>query len=257
MQKFDFTAQANGAAVVVNAPGRYIKYVSGTAGGNDTGLIVTPGSKPGSKILLYPGQAVTLPQDGTAGPNGWTITNAVGAGTITGSVVIGDGRIDDNTLQGLVQVVDGGKSRSLSGIAFLGMNLTTAPGAGLFQHVQLWNPANSGKRLIVEQVETVSAVGTGFNHYMTTAAITTANGQGTPKLFGAANSVAGLMYKQANATNLWANAELLTNGPTNVTSLYKPADPFIIPPGYGWGIITQASNADITAIWEWYEEPNV
>jgi len=256
MQRYDFTAKASGASTVVNAPGRYIKYVTGNAGGNDAGLIVTPGGKPGSQIFMYPGMAMTLP-DAAPEPNSWTVANAAGAADISGYLVIGNGKIDDDTLSGVVQVVDGGKSRALSGSAFLGMNLTPAPGAGLFQHVQLWNPATSKKRLVVEQIETVSTVATGFNHYATQIQLSTANGAGNPKLFGGAVSTAGLLYKQSNATSLWTGAEMLTNGPANVTSVYKPTEPFVIPPGWGWGVVTQGSNADLTVMWEWYEEPNV
>ncbi|CAG4928261.1 hypothetical protein [Paraburkholderia saeva] len=254
MQQFDITV-ANTGAFPVHAPGRYIKYVAGSNGGGDASLIVTPGGQGGSKIVLQPGQAYRVAESKPT-PDSWTLANSAGGATIIGKVVIGDGRIDDNTFSGVVQTVDGGKVRTLAGASFIGMNLTAAPGAGQFQHVQLWNPAGSGKRLVVEQIETVSSVGVGFTHYATTAAISTLNGYGVSKLFGAPASAAGLLYKQNNATLLWTAAEMLTNGPINTTSLFKPAEPFVIPPGYGWGIIAQATNADLTATWEWYEEPN-
>ncbi|WP_176034674.1 hypothetical protein [Burkholderia multivorans] len=263
MQKYDFTAPASGAPQVVNVPGRYLKYVTGTAGGNDTGLIVTPGGKPGNKILLYPGQAITLPNDGTAGPNAWTIANAIGQGQITGTVVIGNGRIDDNTLQGSVQVIDGGKSRSLAGNVFWGYKYAV-PVASQAGFVQLWNPAGSGKRLVVAQIQfafnqSASTIG---HLSMATAAIDNVAGQVSSKLLGGAGPTAGVIYAKALAAppaGYQSIGDLYNSAPSNETIRFT--EPFIVPPGYGLMVDGNGSpnsaNVGLSANFEFYEEPNV
>ncbi|MBE0630129.1 MAG: hypothetical protein IH603_11140 [Burkholderia vietnamiensis] len=256
MQKFDFAAPANGAPQTINVPGRYLKYVTGNAGGNDAGLIVTPGSKPGSKVLLYPGQAITLPNDGTAGPNAWTIANAVGAGAITGTIVIGNGRIDDNTLQGVVQVVDGGKSRTLSGSAF-GMVASQLAVAGQYGRVQLWNAANSGIRCVVESVQVVNGNAAMIGAYLqfNAAALATAIGAGQSKKSGGAASMA-VCYADSTAS-VPSGGESSLIAVSGSTYQIKFAEPLIVTPGYGLVVYGGSVNETLQANFEWYEEPNV
>ena len=248
IQNYDINLAANGGTQIIEASAQVIDFLS--SGSAFDQIQVFPDFIQGA-VTLKLGQGF----DAGKIVNRWLFKN-IGTTAIAGSVVLSTAGFRNFRISGDVNVLDGSKSRAIQNVAFVGMNLTPAPGAGLLQHVQLWNPANSGKRLIVEQIETVSTVATGFNHYVTTAAISTANGQGNPKMFGGVQSVAGLLYKQSNAVSLWTGAEMLTNGPTNVTSLFKPVEPFVIPPGYGWGVVTQGANADLTVTWEWYEEPN-
>ncbi|WP_042301733.1 hypothetical protein [Paraburkholderia kururiensis] len=254
MQKYDFTAKASGAAFQINAPGRYLKYTMGNAGGNDAGLTVTPGGKPGSRILLYPGQAITLPADSPI-PGAWTIANAVGAADITGTLVVGDGRLDDNALQGLVQVVDGGKARTLANQAFAGAAFTTAA-AGQMPYVQLWNPATNPNRLVLEQIEidagTAALTGSmGF----TTIQRTTMQ-QGVSKRSDGAQSAAicgwgSVVYGGFPA--MVRDFSIVPNG----TEIIKFSSPLVIMPGAAFEIRGNAAAAYLAANFEWYEEPNV
>ncbi|QDW54817.1 hypothetical protein [Burkholderia sp. KBS0801] len=259
MQKFDFTAPASGAPQQVNAPGRYLKYVTGNAGGNDTGLIVTPGGKPGSKILLYPGQAITLPPDGTAGPNAWTIANAVGQGQIAGSVVIGNGRIDDNTLQGTVAVVDGSKARTMANNAYVGFTSIAAV-SGQFSRVQLWNPANNPNRIVLRALLQMGSgnVADSLLLYGQTAALATLGQQGQPKLLGGTASLASIRSDSTVTGPTVAAADLLFGLSTTVTIAgWTPTEPMVIPPGFGLTVWSSITNLGIGAAFEWYEEPNV
>ncbi|HDR9314049.1 TPA: hypothetical protein QDB16_000488 [Burkholderia vietnamiensis] len=256
MQKFDFMAPASGAPQVINAPGRYLKYVTGTAGGNDTGLIVTPGGKPGSKILLYPGQAVTLPDDGTAGPNAWTVANAVGQGQISGAIVVGNGRIDDNTLQGTVQVVDGGKARTMSNNAYIGYGQQAAV-AAQFSQVQLWNPAANPNRLVLEQIQLYAGSLCTMLLESSQVQLATLVDQGQAKKLGGTASAAGVF---AAATAVAPPTNTALGGyslAANVTTTASLREPIVIPPGYGLIAVTPTANVGTTATFEWYEEPNV
>lgn len=258
MQKYDFTAPASGAPQVINVAGRYLKYVSGNAGGNDAGLIITPGSKPGSKILLYPGQAITLPDDGTAGPNAWTVANAIGQAAITGTVVVGNGKIDDNTLSGTVQVVDGGKARTLAGSAFV-MYGQQAAVAAQYGRVQLWNPAASGKRLIVEAID-MSTGGAAASAFLAfnTAQLTTLVGAGVAKRASAAASTAGLIYVDSTATQPSAAADMFSFSLAAASyGVQKFSEPLCIDPGYGLVMWGAGQNTQFGCTFEWFEEPNV
>lgn len=261
MQKYDFTALASGAPQTVNVPGRYIKYVTGNAGGNDAGLIVTPGSKPGSKILLYPGQAMTLPNDGTAGPNGWTLANATGQATITGTVVIGNGKIDDNTLSGVVQVVDGGKARTLANNAFAGAgSFLGTNGANMYSRCQLWNPASNTNRAIIESlVARANANPISFVIGFTQTQLTINSAAGVSKLSGGAVSTA-LCTGDSTAT-AWGPGlmSVLYSGYCQAQSMQQLWDmePIVLKPGYGLTVWGRNLDVDLGMNFQWFEEPNV
>jgi hypothetical protein len=258
MQKFDFTAPASGAPQAINAPGRYLKYVTGTAGGNDTGLIVTPGGKPGSKILLYPGQAITLPTDGTAGPNAWTIANAVGQAQITGSIVIGNGRLDDNTLQGNVQVIDGSKARTLASTAFM-MTTSVEATTGICGRIQLWNPAGSGIRAVVEQVRATAGNASAIAavYHFETVALANDAGQGQAKLGGGSAAVCHLRWDATQTVGEPPPAIFQLAAVANASDTYKLTEPIIVPPGYGLTAWNGFNNSQFASQFEWFEEPNV
>lgn len=257
MQKYDFTAPSSGGSQVINAPGRYMKYVTGNAGGNDAGLIVTPGGKPGTQILMYPGQAITLPDDGGV-PNAWTVRNAVGAANISGSVIIGNGKIDDDTLSGTVQVVDGGKVRTLSGSACIGYG-AAGPVAAQFSRIELWNPATSATRLVVEAVTLVGGgqAAEGCYFYFTQTQLATLSGNGMSKRSSIATAAQGQIRTDTTAAGIPGNGLLTALIQTNQSFQNKFNEPLVIDPGYGLMGWSTAANDAMGVGFEWYEEPNV
>jgi hypothetical protein len=254
MQQFDITVPTVGG-FPVHAPGRYIKYLSGNNGGGDTSLIVTPGGQGGNKVVLYPGQAYRV-ADNKPTPDSWTLANATGSATIIGKVVVGDGRIDDNTMSGLVQVVDGGKARSLNGSAFMAIGGAVAT-AGICGRVQLWNPASNPNRLIVEQISVTNqagAVGCGVTGTQTQ--LGTLGLLGVAKTIGMPASVAGTytdLTQAAGAPAPFANITLEAGFKQN---WFKPNEPFIIKPGNGLMVWASSQNFTFFVTYEWYEEPN-
>jgi hypothetical protein len=256
LQQFDFTAPAS-SPQVINAAGSYFKYRTGNAGGGDTTLYLTPGVQNGQKTMLSPGQAIRLPQGKTAA--NWTIENALGGATITGTVIIGDGQIDDNTTTGVIQVIDGGKQRTLSNAAFIGVASATAT-AAVFGRAQLWNPATNPNRLVVEQITCASNSGTpqGVNLISTAAQLATNTGNGLSKLVGGAPSAALLNYDSA-ATNSGAGMPMFLFSLPAVDSqlVFVPHEPLIIPPGKGLTLWANQADTSVLSTWEWYEEPSV
>jgi hypothetical protein len=254
MQQFDITVPGVGG-FPVHAPGRYIKYLSGNNGGGDTSLVVTPGGQGGSKIVLQPGQAYRV-ADSKPTPDSWTLASNAGGATITGKVVIGDGRIDDNSLSGTVQVVDGGKARTLAGTAFIG-TCGTGGVSAQYTRTQLWNPANNPNRLVVEQLSITASAATGAGIIVSTAALANLYEQGQSKKLGGATSLAQTYYD--NTATIYP-LPLIGNISTeagNKQAWFVPHEPYVVPPGYGITIEHNTVFLTGSSTFEWYEEPNI
>lgn len=253
MQQYDFQVAAN-ATFPIAATGRYIKYVSGNNGGGDVSIVVTPSGQGAAKVVLVPGQAFRVSDQGPT-PSGWVLSNSAGGATISGKVVIGDGRIDDPTINGTVQVVDGGKARTLSGTSFIGIGAVNGT-AGVYTQVQLWNPGGSGKRLVVEAVGgNVSGNPLVLVWGFTNAALGSVIQQGLSKLAGGAASVAQL---QTGTTAVAPTPTLFNMSLPAATSFpEKMNEPIVLPPNYGLICVATTVNNGFGATFEWYEEPNV
>jgi hypothetical protein len=257
MQQFDITVPAAGT-FPVHAAGRYIKYVSGNNGGGDCSLVVVPGAGVGGKIVLQPGQAYHI-APGKPTPDSWVLQNAAGGATILGKVVIGDGRIDDNTFSGVVQTIDGGKARTLNNTAFSGF-AAPAGGAATYPRIQLWNPPASGVRVVLESITGMGAsVVSAIIVTASTVALATNTQNGLSKLLGGAASK-GEIHSDTTASAQPGNPSLFVIGGvggTNVQSSVKLVEPIVIPPGYGLVLTGNQVNNGISSSFEWYEEPNV
>ncbi|CAB3726210.1 hypothetical protein [Paraburkholderia rhynchosiae] len=257
MQQFDITVPTVGS-FVVHAPGRYIKYMSGSNGGGDASLVLTPGAQGGNKIRLAPGFAYRVADDQPM-PDSWTLQNAAGGAPIIGQVVIGNGKIDDSTVQGVVQMVDGGKVRALNNSAYSGYAGGPA-GAGVYAQAQLWNPVGSNTRLVLESITSLGAQTTSAMLFTdSTAALATLAQAGQPKLLGGAAGVGQVRTGTVGATPP-ANPTVYVIGAVGgglVQSSVKPNEPIVIPPGHGLLITGNVANNSTSQCFEWYEEPNV
>jgi hypothetical protein len=237
MKYYPFTL-AVGVSTPLHLVGTYMRYYSVSSGGSNPTLQVK--SESGADFLLKPGQSIRFPKSN----NVWSISNYEGIASITGVLVVGDGEIVDNRISGdvsinsvasvtgTVSVIEGGKVRTLSGIAF-----SSAAGAGAlaanYTFAQLWNKSVD-KNLIVNRLtpslQANSAIIIGFN----SAALANLNNAAQSKLGGGAASVAAEARYEQNAvagtiastlTSFYAAA----NVPTNVPLV----EPIIVPPGKG------------------------
>jgi hypothetical protein len=251
MQVYDFTVTTT-APQSIGAQGRYIKYLSGNAGGNDPTLYVQ-GGRNGEKAILKPGQALTFPKSW----NDFTLSNYAGAATITGQVLIGDGRMDDSTLQGTVSTVDGGKARTLNGTAFAAYGNNGAV-AGQDSRIQLWNPPGNPNRLIVEAFTILAATAsiTG-GLVIQNAALATFQSYGASKKAGGANSVATLQTDSTAAAFPLQGTLLGLAAAVNTSPVFKFNEPVALLPGYGLTWWPSSPNTFAGAGFEWYEEANV
>jgi hypothetical protein len=257
MQLYDITLTTSQTRQL-DAPGSYFYYYAGSAGGADA-TITLRGLSSGLRIILKPGQAFRLP-NGTI-ENAWVMTNYAGTSTIIGTVIVGNGDITDNRVTGSVEVIDGGKNRTLANQAFIGYGYANAA-AGNYSYTQLWNPSNSGKRIVIEQITSGVFVGTVpvvMNFAMTNAVFATSASNAQSKLTGGVNSVMEIRTD----TNVNSGS---TRFPTRFWDQYveatsrmwdlQPKEPIVVTPGYGIVISCGNVNTAFTTNIEFYEEAN-
>ena len=194
--------------------------------------------------------------------NRWFVKNP-GTTAINGTVVLSTAGFRNFRISGDVNVLDGGKSRTLAGSAFTCLtNLAAAAPAGNYPRLQLWNPAGSGKRLVVESLSLVVPTGGGYSTstnvvWMNTMALTSAPTQPQSKNPAVGVAVAQIQSDTPNTIASFAS-DVLYQLDANSSSVFPfvPKEPLIVPPGWGLtcGGPTAATNLAIG--FEWYEEPN-
>jgi hypothetical protein len=177
------------------------------------------------------------------------ITSSV-AQTVT--VQISQGDITSERIQGEVRIIDGAVDRVRGGVAFWGSS-ATGPVAAQFAHVQLWNPAASGLRLIVHEAQVSVAVAGDGSFRRHNAQLAAAGAVIESKNVGGAAPVSTLMRTENNAAlqgTVIASVSLLAAK----TEIYKFFDPFIVPPGFGLIFASNVVNVLARGSFQYYEE---
>ncbi|MES2688070.1 MAG: hypothetical protein V4706_14705 [Pseudomonadota bacterium] len=246
MQTLVFKLAAAGSVNIMDTIVGYVRYYERTAGGGIDPRIKISSLGGGASAELAPGEAYRL----AVPVRGLVVTNMSGE-PIEGklSVAPDSSSIDVGRLQGVVEVVDGGKARSKANVAFMGV---TSIGAspGLNGHLQLFNPLGSGKNLVVGRLSmSVGAGGVSFG--FSAAALATAQGSGQSKLSGGAVSVA-TMYREAVVA---AGTALggITPG-AGEALVYTFMEPIVVEPGYGLVCWAGDPNVALSAMFEYFEE---
>jgi len=237
--QFDFNVGPN-QSQHIDVVGSFIKY----KGGAGTIRVRLNG---GGYIDLLPGQGVN--NVNFTGVDVQDRTGAQNAGTILAGIY--DFR--DDRITGTVDVVDGGKARTLAGVAFMGYAYCV-PTNGQFSHVQLLNPDGSGRNLHVGQVGFYSsgAVAQGIALAQYSTPLTTLARKGASKRIGGGVSVAEVRTK-TDVANLFVGGPMaaLAKGLTTLKFL----EPIMIPPGFGIVLLNAAAGEDIGGTFEYFEEP--
>ena len=253
LQYYDISIAPN-ATRVLSAEGSYIRYHIGAAGGADETILVKADTG-GLAAMLRPGQSIKLP----AKVKDWRISNYANAGTIAGILIVGDGEIQDSQVAGTVQVIDGGKARTLAGSAFMFSQGATGA-AGINPCAILFNPAASGKNIIVESARASfsSAQQYGIDFITAPGSNAVLSSPGiVPKKPGAVS--VGISYKvdvaAFNGTSVAGlNSILTATLSANVVDSMKFTEPVILPPGYGLRIFGTVANTSLVGQIEYYEE---
>lgn len=160
-------------------------------------------------------------------------------------------RYIDNRVTGDVSIIDTQKTRSLADSAFMLAGYQAAA-AGVFSHVQLLNPAASGKRVVLTEFDLASSTAQSWNLRAYSVALATLVGNGPSKQFGGVNGVAQVRI----GTNAAALGNLVLQGfiPALASFLRPLREPIVLPAGIGLVVVSGAVNVDLIGSFEWYEE---
>lgn len=168
-------------------------------------------------------------------------------------IFIGSGDAGTRRISSTVAVIDGGRARTIANAAFLS-NAQIAGFAANYGHVQLFNPAASGKRAIVEAIGLYSVGACVIDITDTAVQLASLNAAPQAKLLG---GVASAMENrsQANAAFLGPVNSMMTVGLQATQQLFvKLAEPIIIPPGRALLVRDTTANQQFGAIFEYFEE---
>lgn len=181
-----------------------------------------------------------------------------GSGSVSGVLLVGSGNVRDSTVVGSVSVIDGGLEVVGSKVAFC-VRAFKAAVVGEYSAVQLFNPAGSGKRVILDQYSLGSDVA---------GAISVAGGvaeQSAGTIRSPENCYIGDV--SASVCNVWSVSDVefwtakpgyfLIAGVTVVadsTFAVVPPRPFILDENMGLLFFPTAVNAKVESTLFWYEE---
>lgn len=157
----------------------------------------------------------------------------------------------------IVSVQDGGRARSLSNATFWGGSFQAAVAAQV-SHMQLWNPAGSGKRILLQQLAAMcGAAGVTFNVFNSVVALANLAVTPNPKLVGGVVSVAEIR-REANAASLGVGIASLSFGGLGAgvwATPFRLSNPAALLPGSGLILLTAGTvNALLQTHWEIDEE---
>lgn len=178
------------------------------------------------------------------------INSASGAQTL--DIFIGRGEIGIDRILGEVSVINGELSRVKSGSCFLVVAGLTA-GAGQYPQLQIFNPAGSGKNVIINSVVAgCTSAGLIYGNY---GIVQLANlvGPAKNKRLGGAVSASELRY-EANAVLVASTAISFVNAAANDSREMKFSEPLLLPPGYGFGMYSNNLAVNLTVSIQFIEE---
>lgn len=157
---------------------------------------------------------------------------------------------------GVVSIIDGEKARTLAGGMFAGCPVVAAV-AAQFANVQLWNPAASGKNLVITQMEIGSAADSNPIAFISSVQLLNAyTYPAANKLAGAALPSGLLRQESKGAVEVAFGLGILKNVDVQANNLYTwPIKGAIVcPPGFGVTVTQNIVNTPLRANFEWFEE---
>ncbi|NIA56180.1 hypothetical protein HAV22_21335 [Massilia sp. TW-1] len=237
--QFDFTLDAN-QSQQLDVRGRFFKCTKATG-------TIRVRTNTGDSIDLLQGQGVW-----NVDYQWLSVQDRTGANN-SGTILAGDFDFHDDRISGTVDVVDGGKARTLQGIAFYAY-VNAAKSAGNFAHSQLWNPVGSGKNLIVEKVMlTNGTVATLQSLRYGGVALPTL---GTPPVNKKLNGPASVAQCRSDL-NAAQSGAIMFNSYVSANLLLPlvPNEPIIVPPGNGIMAVGGEVGNDAPVTFEFYEDP--
>jgi hypothetical protein len=183
-----------------------------------------------------------------------------GAGNATMTLMLMDsGRGGSRRQPGVVQVIDSDRATTESGMAFMGLNSTGIPGAGNYGTILLWNPAGSGREVVLESAYIeLGATASQMCAGIVTATTGASAGTVPSKLSGGVNSLSqvwtGSIGTDPQGTLIPTKTAWLPNVAANGEGVLKPKRPFVLLPGTGFLIGARTPNALFYGVFEFWEK---
>jgi hypothetical protein len=247
IQQFTF----DGTGRQIDARGVNFRYESGTDTSGNTDLkLWVDGSAVGT---FSPGDLLELPE----ACKRWEVKPV--SSNCTGVVKIGMGKVTTTKVAGVVNTVDVGRSRSINGNNFV-FSANVQGTATTSAVAVLFNPAGSGKRILVKSSRFSQSVG-GPNGV---AGKNTTIGTQQSGVTGSSGIVPKSFDKQTSAAQCWASGSV-SPAPDFATSLTTAvlaanavdavlySDPICIEPGRGL-VWFSTTNANMILVAEFTEE---
>lgn len=235
---YDFTLTSGGMQRLP-VVGDFFKVISATG-------TINVNVDTGATLDLMPGQGLR-----EFNFNALTITDKSGAAN-SGTILVGFSGMIDDRVTGEVSIIEGGAQRTRSGLAFAVSHFE--PGvAGNYGHVQLWNPAGSGKRAVVSELGwDLTATGT-VQVRMHNAALSTFQTVGKSKRSGGALSVMEVRSQQDGVGIAGAGTIYGLSAGTQFF-IHKLSEPIVVDPGYGVIVATTLAAAGVRGNFQYFEE---
>ncbi|CAJ96104.1 hypothetical protein CMPELA_25695 [Cupriavidus necator] len=246
VQQYDLNIPAGGAQAI-DVAGDRVQFLS--AADPFAQIEIRPNFAQGN-ISLKPGQGFRFSEQVTR----WVVFNR-GSVALTGYLMIGSGDFFDQRIAGTVDVIDGGKARTLGGAAFLA-SFNTIGDATHRPTPQLWNPVGSGKRLVVKTADVSSQTAQAFGMTWKNSAIGSANAACiVPKKWGAASVAQGREDTTTSPSGEGGlNSIFTSNLAANVIAQKVFQEPITLEPGQGVMWFGTANNTNLTVTAEFFEE---
>ncbi|HEX7742849.1 MAG TPA: hypothetical protein VF442_10535 [Sphingobium sp.] len=171
----------------------------------------------------------------------------------TVTVLIAGDKFINQRVFGEVSVIDGGKARSIADRAFAWAH-GVGPVAAQFSRTQLWNPAGSGRRVIVKAYSLTSSAASQVNCYANTVALAGLNAIVNSKHPGGAAPSAQCRVETAAAVTVggvYIDAVVFAAAAFARNVLQEPV---VLEPGYGFMQEQLTANLNLNAVYEWTEE---
>lgn len=180
-----------------------------------------------------------------------TLTDETGA-VNNGFILVSDSTFIDDRITGEVSVIDGGKSRTLANTAFWG-NVSMGSAVGALSTAQIFNPAGSGKNLVIEQILGSANAATNLSLNYHDTQLTTLTGNALSKKRGGAASVAQMREELPVAA---VGTRIAVFGVAATSAFFLTLrEPIVLPPATGLVMYSAATNVPIIFGVEFYEDP--
>lgn len=188
------------------------------------------------------------------GAAGQTVEVQLAGGGVGSDRVVGEVSVAGTvSVAGEVSVIDGGRSRTEGGAAYMG-SLSQGGSAGQYPQVQIWNPAASGYRLYVEQIIVSCSAADGASLYFAAAQLAADVEAAKSKKAGGADSV-GRLQREAVTGYPFATQPLAgVQVQASESQMIKLNEPISVEPGYGLRMVGSSVSNAMQVTFEFFQE---